>query len=115
MNFGFVKDFWEELKIDFVKLLKEFHANGKLIRGTNSSFIILIPKFDNSQGLNEFYPISLIRCVYKVLAKVLANRLKQVIHSVISERQSTFVARRQILDDIFAANEIIDEAQRKKK
>jgi hypothetical protein len=84
VNFGFVKEFWEDIKDDFIRVMREFHENGRMVRGANSSFIVLIPKKKNPLKLSEFRPISLIWCIYKVIAKVLANRLKKVIDSVIS-------------------------------
>jgi hypothetical protein len=53
--------------------------------------------------------------LYKVLEKVLANRLRLVIGSVISESQIAFVKDRQILDGILIANEVVDEARKSKK
>lgn len=66
----------------------EFHRHGIMPRGTNSSFISLIDKCENPQGLGDFRPISLVGCLYKILAKVLANRLKRMLEGVIDERQS---------------------------
>lgn len=57
----------------------------------NATFIALIPKVESPQSLNDFRPISLVGCMYKVLAKILANRLRAVIGSVVSDAQSTFV------------------------
>jgi hypothetical protein len=65
---------------------------------------------DNPQRLNDFRPISLVGSLYKILAKVLANRLRLAIGSVISETQTAFVKDRQILDSILIANEVVDEA-----
>lgn len=110
VNFGFINDFWSELKDDIVCFISEFHQNGKLTKGINNTFIALIPKVDNPQKLNEFRPISLLGSMYKILAKVLSNRLRLVIGSVISESQSAFVRDRQILDGILMANRIVDEA-----
>ncbi|CAJ2670980.1 unnamed protein product [Trifolium pratense] len=115
INFGFIKDFWTELRGDILRFLSEFHRNGKLSKGINSTFIALIPKIDSPQRLNDFRPISLVGSLYKILAKVLANRLRLVIGSVISESQSAFVENRQILDGILIANEAVDEARRSKK
>jgi len=53
--------------------------------------------------------------LYKILAKILANRLRQFIGSVVSEVQSAFVKNRQILDGILIANEVVDEARKLKK
>ncbi|CAJ2637778.1 unnamed protein product [Trifolium pratense] len=115
INFGFIKDFWVELRGDVMRFLIDFHRNGRLSKGINATFIALIPKTDNPQRLNDFRPISLVGSLYKILAKVLANRLRQVIGSVISESQTAFVKNRQILDGILIANEIVDEARKSKK
>ncbi|GAU41930.1 hypothetical protein TSUD_139160 [Trifolium subterraneum] len=70
---------------------------------------------DSPQRLNDFRPISLVGSLYKILAKVLANRLRQVIGSVISKSQTAFVKDRKILDGILIANEAVDEARKSKK
>ncbi|GAU25751.1 hypothetical protein TSUD_216830 [Trifolium subterraneum] len=44
INFGFIKDFWPELQADIMRFIAEFHRNGKLTKGLNSTFIALIPK-----------------------------------------------------------------------
>jgi hypothetical protein len=91
VNFGFIKEFWTELKDDVMRFVSEFHRNGKLAKGINATFIVLIPKVDNPQRLNDFRPISLVGSLYKILAKVLANRLRLVLGSVVAETQSAFV------------------------
>ncbi|GAU47037.1 hypothetical protein TSUD_239950 [Trifolium subterraneum] len=115
VNFGFLKDFWNELKGDIMRFIVEFHRNGKLTKDLNATFIALIPKVDSPQHLTDFRPISLVGSLYKILAKVLANRLRLVVGSVISESQSAFIKGRQILDGILIANEVVDEARRSNK
>jgi hypothetical protein len=44
VNFGFIKDFWLDMKEDLMHFVADFHRNGKLLRGINSTFITLIPK-----------------------------------------------------------------------
>lgn len=115
ISFGFIKQFWNMLKEDVMRFLLEFHRNGKLTKGINSTFIALIPKVDNPQRLNDFRPISLVGSMYKILAKIVANRLRLVIGSVILDSQSTFIKGRQILDGILVANEVVDEARKCKE
>ncbi|GAU32797.1 hypothetical protein TSUD_152460 [Trifolium subterraneum] len=100
---------------DLMRFLLEFYANGKLVKGSNRTFIVLIPKVANPQRISDFRPISLVGCMYKILAKVLANRSKLVMDTVISEPQSTFVKGRQIMDGILIANEVVDDAKKLKK
>jgi len=112
ISFAFIKQFLELLKDDFKRFLTEFHCNGKLTKGINSTFIALITKVVSPQRLNDFRPISLVGSTYKVLAKVLANRLRSVIGSVIFDSQSAFVKGKQILDGILIANEVVNESCR---
>ena len=90
-NFTFIKRFWDLLKGDIWRVLNEFYDNGRLSKGVNSSFIALIPKVESPIGLNDFRPISLVGCIYKIIAKVLAARLRNVMHYLIEENQSAFV------------------------
>lgn len=115
ISFGFIKEFLDLLQHDFLRFMVEFHRNGKLTKGINSTFIALIPKVTSPQRLNDFRPISLVGCIYKVLAKILANRLREVVGSVVSKSQSAFVKGKHILDSILIANEVVDEARRMNK
>ncbi len=59
-------------------------------------------------NIKEFRPISLIGSIYKLLAKVLANKLKGVLDGLVSETQNAFVGGRQMVDSILIANECLD-------
>ena len=65
------------------------------------------------EDLGDYRPISLLGGLYKLLAKVLANRLKKVIGKVVSPDQNAFVMGRQILDVSLIANEVIDSWQKR--
>ena len=68
IRFGFIKEFWNELKEDFLRFLTEFHCNGKLTKGINSTFISLIPKVDSPQRLADYVGT---KCVLHYLLRVL--------------------------------------------
>ena len=69
---------------------------------------MLIPKKGGVEDLKDSRSISLVGGLYKLLAKVLANRLKKVVGKVVSSSQNAFVKSRQILDASLIANEAID-------
>jgi len=81
INFSFIKEFLIELKDDIMLFISKFHRSGKLTKGINNTFIALIPKVDNPQKLNDFHPISLVGCMYKILGKLLSNRLRLLLET----------------------------------
>lgn len=113
-NFIFIKALWVVMKRDICRMMDELHLNGVIPKGDNASFFVLIPKVENPQQLNQFRPISLIGCRYKILAKILFKSLKEALPSLIDEGQSTFLGERNIVDSVMVANEIVDEAEAKK-
>ncbi|KAK2662892.1 hypothetical protein Ddye_001466 [Dipteronia dyeriana] len=106
-NLNFFKANWEVIQGDFMKFLNEFYGNGSLVKDVNHSFITLIPKCAHSETLMDFRPISLVGSMYKILGKVLANRLKKVMNMVIGENQMAFAQKHQIMDSFVIAKEII--------
>nr|GEX41117.1 RNA-directed DNA polymerase, eukaryota, reverse transcriptase zinc-binding domain protein [Tanacetum cinerariifolium] len=82
--------------------------------GCNSSFIAFIPKVHDAKLMNDLRPISLIG-PYKVIGKILANRLAVVIDDLVSMEQSAFIKGRQILEDPFILNKGVAWCKRNKQ
>lgn len=76
------------------------------LKTVNSTQIVLIPKVHNSKNVSQFRLISLCNYSYKVISKVLDNRLKPLLPSIISPSQNAFVAGRQIQDNILIAHKV---------
>lgn len=103
------------IKEDFCKMLPEFHKSGRLSGEVNATFLALIPEVLNSVELRDYGPFSLVGCLYRLLSKILANRLKIVLPSIISPSQVEFVHNKQILDGVLIVNELIDFRTRLKQ
>ena len=114
-SFSFIKAGWEFLRQDFCDMLLEFHRRGQLHEEINATFLPLDPKVLNPVDLKDFRPISLVGCVHKLLVKILANRLKVVLHQIISPFQGAFINSRQIVDGILTANELIHSRKQSHK
>ncbi|GJX93509.1 RNA-directed DNA polymerase, eukaryota [Tanacetum coccineum] len=114
-TFGFFRRYWDLIMVDVTNAVRYFFTHCDIPKGCNSSFITLIPKNLNSKLVKDFRPISLIGCLYKIIAKIMANRLVCVIKGIVNEVQSAFIADRQILDGPFILNEVIQWCKLKKK
>ncbi|KAJ9680532.1 hypothetical protein PVL29_019761 [Vitis rotundifolia] len=106
---------WDFTKDEIMGFFKDFFERGKFVRSLNTTFLVLIPKKGGAEDLTDFRPISLVGSLYKLLAKVLANRLKKVVGKVVSTTQNAFVEGRQILDAALIANEVIDSLLKRKE
>ena len=89
--------------------------NFKIPREINCTNITLIPKVKSPELISDFRPISLCNVVYKIVSKVLANRLKAILPYVISENQSVFQVGGVITDNIFMAFETLHYMKHHKK
>lgn len=101
----FYQSFWDSIGSDVTNAVLSCLNSGKIPQSINHTYITLIPKVQTPTNVTEFRPISLCNVIYKLISKVLANRLKKILPSIISETQSAFVPGRLITDNILVAFE----------
>lgn len=92
---------------------KDWLSHGSFPAEVNNTNIVLIPKKTDASCLKDYRPIALCNVLYKIVAKVLANRLKAILPNMNSENQSAFVPGRSITDNVLIAFEVIHHMRRK--
>ena len=66
----------------------------------SNSFITLIPKTDNPECINQFHPITLCNVTYKVITKIIVNKLRPLLNKLVGPYQASFMPGRQTKDNI---------------
>lgn len=112
---AFFQHFWDLLGVQVFKCCKEWLVEGIFPADVNDTTLVLIPKKENAEKMTELRPIALCNVLYKILAKVLANRLKAIFPDVITENQSAFVPARNITNNVLVAFEILHFMKKKNR
>ncbi|RVW17733.1 putative ribonuclease H protein [Vitis vinifera] len=83
---AFWQSCWEFIKEEILEMFKDFYEHSSFLKSLNNTFLVLIPKKSGAKDLGDFRPISLLGGLYKLLAKVLANKLKKVVGKVVLQK-----------------------------
>eukprot|EP00253_Pinus_taeda_P032768 PITA_32768 len=114
-NVDFFKECWNIVKQDILDVVDDSRKSKIVLKALNTSFIALIPKQENAMTLDRFIPIALCNVVYKIFSKIIANRLKPLLLTLVSEEQMGYVEGRQILNNIIQAHEMIHSLKSNKQ
>ena len=104
---NFFHFFWDLVKEDVLNIVEEFRTKKGVLKAFNATFLTLIPKEVGADTLDKFRPIPLCNVIYKIISKVIANRLKPLLPMLISPEQSGFVEGRKILDGVILVHEVL--------
>ncbi|XP_062088488.1 uncharacterized protein LOC133795050 [Humulus lupulus] len=103
----FYKKCWNIVGYYVVKTVPEFFAQRVLPNNLNDMNLFFIPKKKNLVAMGDLQPIALCNVLYKVISKVLANRMKGLLSSVVSDYQSAFIQGRLIIDNVMISSEVL--------
>lgn len=111
----FYQSFWPTMGNDVSTSVKNAFSLGMFPSELNHTFIALISKKKNPELVSNYRLVSLSNVLYKILSKVLANRLKKIFPQIISYAQSAFVLDRLIIDTVLLEYELIHHLRQKQR
>ena len=111
----FFKHYWKIVGSQVVTVVQSFFREGWLLSQMNHTFITLIPKKQGANNFNQFRPISLCNFYYKIISKILVNRLRPLLPKIIDPSQAAFVPGRWIGENVALAQEIVHSFKQSKK
>jgi hypothetical protein len=112
-NSAFYQHLWDLCGNDIFIVVTEWLEREYFPSSLNVTNICLIPKCENPISMKDLRPIALCNVLYKMVSKLLANRLKECLEKCVSKEQSAFVEGRSILDNALIAIEVIHALKRK--
>eukprot|EP00253_Pinus_taeda_P029908 PITA_29908 len=87
----FYKTYWDIIKTKVWEVVEDSQRFSSILKSLNSTFITLIRKEEEANTSSKFRPSALCNVLYKIISKVIANKLKKILPGIISEEQSSYV------------------------
>ncbi|KAM6549548.1 hypothetical protein CsatB_021224 [Cannabis sativa] len=115
MTPAFYQKCWSIVGRDVVETVRSFFRSGDFEQNCGDANIVLIPKTKNPSDMTQLRPIALCNVLYKIITKVMVNRMKPFMDEIITENQSAFIPGRLISDNILVSFEVLHYLKRKRK
>ncbi|CAN1846005.1 LINE-1 retrotransposable element ORF2 protein [Linum perenne] len=107
LNPAFYQRFWDVVGPDVIQDCRSWLINKHIPTEARATDIVLLPKKDDATRMSDLRPISLCNVRYRIVAKVLANRMRRIMADIIPEEQSAFIKGRSIVDNVLIAFETL--------
>ena len=106
---SFFQHHWPIIGEKIVCVIKDFFNSGRLLKEIDHTLIALIPKASNPERINQFRPISLYNVIYKIIAKVMVDRMRPILEKIIQPTQVAFIPQRVIHDNVLLVHELMNK------
>ncbi|CAA7027588.1 unnamed protein product [Microthlaspi erraticum] len=110
----FYQKCWEEVGESVTRFALDFFRTGMLPQNTNDVIVVLLPKVDSPERIQQFRPISLCNVLFKIITKTMVGRMKPVMTKLIGPAQASFIPGRLSTDNIVVVQEAVHSMRRKK-
>jgi hypothetical protein len=110
----FFQHCWDTIANSLFRYVNQVWVNPSLISVINNTLLVMIPKIDKPEFVSQFRPIYLCNVVYKIISKVIVNKIKPLLNEIISPFQSSFIPGRNIHHNIIVAQEMVHSMSRMK-
>jgi hypothetical protein len=101
----FFQHYWEIVKVDVMNAVMEFFTTSWILPGFNSNIIALIPKSPDASSIAQYRPIAMANFKFKIITKIIADRLASILPNLVSDEQKGFIKDRDIKDCLCIASE----------
>lgn len=108
----FYHKYWDIVGRSVIDLCPQVFNTQILLHGIKNTFIYLIPKVPNANNLKNFRPIGLCNTIYKIITKIIANRIHPHLNKIVNPFQASFIKGRRACDNVIIIQEMCNHLKK---